>query len=114
MNQKIDWTTIEGRYVRLKTGVKSTLVLANWTTGKWFGKMGIGFDVLEEGGKQVSKQLTVTNRSLIQAFKPILLKAEDEEKDTVAVSITRTGDGLDTRYAVEELPVTKKEPEGLL
>ena len=105
MEQKIDWKTFEDRYVRLKADTKKTLVLTNWIPGKWFGKMGLGFDVLEEEGRKVSKKFTVTNRSLILAFKPILLKADDEGRGIVTVKILRDGEGSDTRYSVEELPM---------
>jgi hypothetical protein len=114
MEQKIDWKTFDDCYVRLRAGTEKTLVLTNWTPGKWFGKMGLGFDVLEETGKRVSKKLTVTNRSLIFAFKPILLKADDEGRDTVTVSILRSGEESDTRYSVRELPIDREDNKGLL
>jgi hypothetical protein len=107
MEQKIDWKTLEGRYLRFKPGVEKTLELTNWTPGSWFGKMGIDFDVLKEDGKKVSKKLTITNRSLILAFKPILLKAEERGLKTVYVNVSRTGERADTRYYLKALPGNK-------
>ena len=77
--------------------------LTHWHDGIWFDKPGIRFEVLEEDGTASQKQLTVTSRRLIRALKPILVKAEDQQKDVVSVSILRSGEGLDTRYRVKDL-----------
>ena len=101
IGEKIDWTKFNGRYVRLTTDVVKKLKLANWTGGEWFGKPGISFDVLEEDGLSVEKQFTVTSRMLPTELKPLLLKAEEEGKTTITVSILRTGEGNDIRYTVQ-------------
>ena len=101
IGEKIDWTKFNGRYVRLTTDVVKKLKLTNWTGGEWFGKPGISFDVLEEDGLSVEKQFTVTSRMLATELKPLLLKAEEEGKTTITVSILRTGEGNDIRYTVQ-------------
>jgi len=88
----------------LITGEEKTLKLTHWSEGKWFDKPGIGFEVMEEDGVAVQKQFTITSRRLIRAIKPILMKAEDEGRDSLSVSILRSGEGLETRYIVKELP----------
>lgn len=100
--EKINWTKFKDKYVSLVTGTEKKLKLANWRDGNWFNKPGIGFDVLEEDGKKVQKQFTVTSRRLIRVLKPLILKAEESKRDTVSVSILRIGEGLDTRYTVKE------------
>ena len=91
-------------------GIEKKLKLTNWAGGEWFGKPGINFDVvLEDGEKMAQKQFTVTSRRLIRGLKPILLKAEEEGRDTISVSILKTGEGQNTRYAVKELPPSFKE-----
>ena len=100
----IDWTKFNEKYVRLVTGIEKRLKLSNWIDGEWFGKPGISFDVLQEDNAQEQqKQYTVTSPMLIRLLKPILLKAEREERDSITVSIVRTGEGPNTRYAVNEL-----------
>lgn len=89
-------------------GAEKKLKLRNWQDGVWFNKPGIGFDVLEEDGKVVQKQFTVTSRRLIRALKPIILKAEEEKRNTISVGIIRTGEGFDTEYTVRELSGGKK------
>jgi len=111
MNEKIDWTKFNDKFVRLVTGVEKRLKLTNWHDGIWLNKPGINFDVLEEDGvKPVNqRQFTVTSRKLIRALKPIILEAEEDEKDTVSVSILRTGEEFNTRYTVKEIPPTLRE-----
>ena len=87
----------------MATGVEKRLKLTNWSDGEWFNKPGISFDVLEEDGVAVQKQFTVTSRRLIRAMKPIIMKAEEDERDIISVSILRTGEGLNTRYMVKDL-----------
>ena len=99
----IDWTQFNEKYVRLVTGIEKRLKLSNWTDGQWFGKPGISFDVLEEDtGLAQQKQFTVTSSMLIRLLKPIILKAEQEDRECIDVSILRTGEGSNTRYAVRE------------
>lgn len=59
--------------------------------------------MLEEDGVESKKQFTVTSRGLIQELKPVLLKADEANKDTIAVAILRTGEEKNTRYTVREL-----------
>jgi hypothetical protein len=88
----------------LVTGIEKRLKLGNWIDGEWFGKPGISFDVLQEdNGQAQQKQFTVTSPMMIRLLKPILLKAEREGRDSITVSIVRTGEGPNTRYAVNEL-----------
>jgi len=87
------------------------LKLNNWSDGEWFNKPGVGFEVMEEDGKKVQKQFTVTSKRLIRALKPIIMKAEEERRDTISVSIIRTGKGLDTRYTVKEILNSNKRGE---
>lgn len=85
------------------------LLLTNWVGGEWFGRQGINFDVLEEDGQPTEqKQFTITSRRLIMVLKPILMQAEDARRDTIAVTILRMGDGLNTRYKVDtEVPINE-------
>ena len=101
---KIDWTKFNGKYVRLATGVEKRLQLTNWTDGEWFGKPGLSFDVIQEDGETVQKQFTVTSQMLIRLLRPILEKAERQDKNIIKVSILRTGEKRNTRYSVNELP----------
>ena len=105
---KIDWTKFNDRYVRLVTGEEKILRLSNWADGEWFGKPGLSFDVTHEDAQEVQKQFTVTSSMLIRLLKPILMKAEQEKRTTVAISILRTGEGRNIRYAVNELPIVEK------
>lgn len=90
------------------TGAEKKLKLRNWQDGVWFNKPGIGFDVLEEDGKVIQKQFTVTSSRLIRALKPIILKAEDEKREIISVSILRSEEGFNTKYTVRELSGGKK------
>jgi hypothetical protein len=88
----------------LETGKPKGLVLTNWVSGEWFGRPGINFNVVEEDGEDVEqKQYTITSRQLIMQFKPILIKAESEGKSIIAVSILRSGEGMNTRYKIQEV-----------
>jgi len=99
----IDWNQFNEKYVRLVTGIEKRLKLSNWSDGQWFGKPGISFDVLEEDTvKAQQKQFTVTSDMLIRLLKPVILKAEKAGRDCIDVSIVRTGEGRNTRYAVKE------------
>ena len=82
--------------------MEKRLRLSNWTGGQWFGKPGISFDVTEEDGSKVQKQFTATSRMLIRLLKPILIRADHEGRKVVVVRIVRTGEGQNTRYAVDE------------
>lgn len=110
IKEKIDWSKFKDEYVRLVAGAEKRLKLTNWTGGEWFGKPGINFDVILEDGKKVTeKHFTVTSRRLIRELKPILLKADEEDRDTLSISILRTGESQNTRYSVHELPPSFKE-----
>jgi hypothetical protein len=105
----INWNKFNEQYVRLVVGVEKKLKLTKWTAGDFFGKYGINFLVLEEDGNKVEKQFTVISRRLIRELKPIIVKAEEDGKETIAISILRTGEGFNTRYTVKELPPSFKE-----
>ena len=102
--EKIDWNKFNDNFVRLENNVEKKLKLRNWIGGQFFGRAGISFDVEIEDGKRVKRKFTCTSRRLILKLKPILLQAEETGKDTISVSITKSGDGINTRYAVSELP----------
>ena len=103
MTERIDWDEFNDRYIRLVTGVEKKMELTNWTGGIWFERPGINFDVVREDGKKAEqKQFTATSRRLIRALKPILIRAEQEGRKTISVSILRTGEGQDTQYSVSE------------
>ena len=104
----VDWAKFNDRYVRLVTGIEKRLKLTKWSDGVWFERPGIGFEVLEEDGVRTPlKELTVTSRKLIRALKPIILKAEQEERSTITVSIVKSGEGLNTGYVVKDLSLSK-------
>ena len=98
MTDEIDWERFRSDYVKLETGVEKILKLTNWRQGAWFNAPGIRFDVLEEDSEPVTKVFTVTSKRLIRALKPIILKAEDQGRDIICVSILRIGEGLNTHY----------------
>ena len=109
MKEKIDWSKFKDKYVKLVTGAEKRLKLANWTDGAWFNKAGICFDAFEEDGVAVQKQFTVTGGRLIRALKPVIVRAEEDGRDIIFISILRTGEGLNTRYAVKELQMDLEE-----
>ena len=76
----------------------------------WFEKHGIRFDVAVEDGKSVEKQFIITSKRLIRALRPIMMKAEEEQRNAIAVSILRIGEEFQTRYEVSVLPVSSKHP----
>ena len=83
MSQEIDWKKFEDKYVRLISGTEKKLKLTNWIGEEWLGKPGIGFDVIVEDGEKVQRQFTIISRKLIRAMKPLILKAEEDERDTI-------------------------------
>lgn len=100
----IDWDRLNDQFVRLEPGTPLKLRLTNWTGGEFFGRYGIDFEVIEvDGVKVVERHFTVTSRRLIRELKPFLVKADSERRSAVSVMITRLGDGLNTRYKVEEV-----------
>ena len=100
----------KSKFVRLVTDTEKVLKLSNWREETWFQKPGMGFDVLEEDNVDVRKQFTVTSRRLLKALQPIIAGARKEGRDTILVSITRTGDGYDTEYNVIEQVVVDEVP----
>ena len=109
MEEKIDWNKFQDQYVRIEMGIEKKVKLTNWKGGELFGKPAIIFDVTQEDSKVVEKQLTVTSRRLIRELKPILQDLEQKGQDEVVLSILRTGDGMNTKYTVRELPKSLKE-----
>lgn len=109
-HKTIEWKKFNDKYVRLETGAEKKLKLTNWTGGEWLSKPGISFNVEIEDGIEVDeKQFTIISRKLIRALKPIILKAEENRRNTITISILKTGDRFDTRYTVKELPPIFKE-----
>ena len=97
----IDWKKFETDYVQLETGKRKALKLTNWQQGSWFNKPGLGFDVLEEDSRPVSKTFTTTSRQIIRALKPIIKMAEEQGYREISVSILRIGEGLNTLYELK-------------
>ena len=79
-NKKIAWDAFQSNYVKILPGLEKKLKLSSWKPGEWFGKPGIGFDVLIEDGQKVAKQFTVVSLPLIKALRPIILNAEEKGK----------------------------------
>ncbi len=98
----IDWGKFKTDFVKLEVGIQKKLKLTNWRQESLFDKPGIRFDVLEEDCVTVDKAFNVTSIRLLQALKPIIQKAEKPKKEAISISILRTGEGLDTSYAVRE------------
>jgi len=107
--ERIDRIEFEDRYIRLEPEKEKVLVLTKWRMGTWFGKVGISFVVGQENGLMVDKQFTTTSRRLVAVLKPILQKADHENRKSIRLSITRMGEGFDTSYEVEELPLVEEE-----
>ena len=107
--EKIDWDKFEDKYVRLEPETEKTLVISKWRMGNYFSRIGISAQVGEEDGLPVCKQFTITSRRLISALKPILQRAEEENRELIRLSITRIGEGFDTSYEVAELLLAEEE-----
>ena len=107
--EKRSWSQFEERYIKLEPEIEKDLVLTQWQTGTWFGKMGLSFAVVEEGGRPTNKQFTTTSRRLVAALKPVLQKAEGENREAIRLNLTRIGDGFDTAYKVVERPLVEEE-----
>ena len=98
----IDWKQFRKEYVKLETDISKKLKLTNWHQKPLFDKPGLRFDVLEEDSVTVDKTFSITSKRLIQALRPIVKKAEKQQKKVISVSILRTGTGFDTSYEVKE------------
>ena len=103
ITEKINWKRFEDKYIRLETDVEKKLKLMKWQGGVWFGKPGIRCDVVEEDGRPVQKQFTITSQRLIRALRPIILQAEQQKRNAIGVSIIRSGEEFATKYAVRVL-----------
>ena len=101
----INWNRFAGEFVDLQPGITKKLVLTKWREDETFERPGIAFTVPEEDDQKVENEKTFVTRSrrLLGKLIPILQKAEDNGKDSVAVSILRIGEGLETSYVVKEL-----------
>lgn len=96
----IDWNRFESDYVRLETNVPKQIRLRNWQQGVWFNMPGLQFDVVEEDGQTVRKLLRTTSKRLIRALRPVIMKAIEDNRETVSVVLTRLGEGVNTTYDV--------------
>lgn len=105
-----DWSLLDGKFVKLETDAEKVLVLGNPKIEKKVFKEGeepkleLSFEVVEEDGRKWDKDekvFSTTSRRLQQKLKPIF---EGEERAVAKkLSITRVGEGFDTRYIVKEL-----------
>jgi hypothetical protein len=111
---KIDWTEFEGNYVVLEQDTAKTLILTNWRqemkTFQDDESVAVAFDTVEEDGKNVweenaknRRQFSSSSRRLIKKVKPIIQKAEEENRDKIKISIMRVGEKFETQYAVKDL-----------
>ena len=100
--QNIEWKKFQMDYVKLKSGIANNLKLTNWRQGTYFSKPGIRFDVVEADSEPVNKIFTTTSKRLIKELQPIIVKAEEQGSKIISITIRKTGEGLDTSYAVEE------------
>ena len=98
----IEWEKFDMDFVRLEPGSTKTLKLTNWCQGTWFDKPGLRFDVLEEDSKPARKIFSTTSKRLIRTLQPVIIKAEEQGKKVISISIRRTGEGLNTSYEVAE------------
>jgi len=101
--EKINWKSFEDRFVRLETDVEKKLKLTKWNGGVWFDKAGIRFDVVEEDGWPVQKIFTITSRRLIRELRPLIVRAEQQKQNVIAVCITRTGEEFGTKYTINSM-----------
>ena len=98
----IEWKKFQMEYIKLEPGIAKTLRLTNWRQGSWFNKPGLQFDVIEEDSKPVSKAFSTTSKRLIKALQPIIVRAEEQDRNKISITIRRTGEGMDTSYEVAE------------
>ena len=104
--EKVDLSGIEWKRftdeeeVQFVEGEPRSLTLTNWSQTLLYGAPAIRFEVTQEDGKHVKKVLTTKSKRLIRQLKPLMLDAFAEGKQTIRVSIIRTGSGYDTHYTV--------------
>lgn len=109
----INWDELlNSKFVKIENDKPKKLLLANWRPQTEFKnddgtvKAGILFDVLEEDGTKFEgddiKTYTMTAIKGMAKMKPIIEKAELEKRDTIKVSIVRTGQGKQTAYSISE------------
>jgi len=101
-NSGIDWGKFKTDFVKLEVDIQKKLKLANWRQESRFERPGLRFDVLEEDSVAADKTFSITSKRLIQALRPIIQQAENGKRNTIHVSILRTGEGMDTSYEVRE------------
>ncbi|MFC1714625.1 hypothetical protein ACFL6S_13240 [Candidatus Poribacteria bacterium] len=99
----INWQKYETQFVQLETGTTKKLTLTNWQEGACFDISGLKFDVVEEDGEPVEKVFTTTSRQVIQALKPVIMKAEEQGRAAITVSILKLGEGSSTLYEVKNV-----------
>lgn len=116
---KIDWTEFEGNYVALEADTAKTLVLTNWRqetkTFQDDENVAVVFDVVEEDGKNVweenaknRRQFSSSSRRLVRKIKPIIQKAEEDNREKLKISVMRVGEKFETQYAVKDLSAELK------
>ena len=103
----VDWSKLEGRYVKFEEGKKKSLIVLAWRNGesKFEGdkesRPALVADVISEDGQPVSKELKVTSFALISKIRPLIEEAERTGKSELSFNVTRVGKGTGTNYLVE-------------
>ena len=92
------------KFVKFKAGEEITLELSNWKVEKVMDKIGINFNVIGIDGQPAKdKMLGTESRRLISLLRPIIAKAEKDNKEIITVKITPVGESFDRQYAVKDL-----------
>jgi hypothetical protein len=103
----IDWSLFSSEFVKFEENEPMDLVLTNWRqTEKEYGgetSDAVCFDVIQENGVEANKKLETSSKRLVSGLKPLILKADKEERKKFKCRITRTGQAKQTRYSVKEL-----------
>ena len=96
MENKVDWSVFESKYFKLQEGEKREIALTNWHIEyKEFTpnepKAVLTFDILSLGGSpdKINKVFSTGNLSLIHSLKPIIERAEKENKEYISILLER-------------------------
>ena len=113
MAYSIDWNKWNSKFFKPENGKKHILKLADWKEEKKFDRDCIEFQVKEIDGSACDKTYTLGSFQAVQQLKPLMCEAEDKGKKEVTVSLTRTGEGRDTKYAIEGAEGVKSGQQNL-
>jgi len=97
----INWSKFQPNYITLQPNVPTKLKLSNWRDYTWLNSPGIKFDVITD--EDTPKKFCTVSKRLIRKLIPILQKAESHNKEYVVVIIQKTGEGIDSKFNVEEV-----------